>query len=338
MNLPMKKFFLAFATLASLTFLQCTKGRNIEEAGILVPKTADQDPSVPSITVNGAKLHAEAFGHPDSTLVICIHGGPGADYGYLLACKDLTNYGYRVVFYDQRGSGLSQRFSKQFYTSLGIGALDLIYDELTGVIKHYKTKPNQKVFLLGHSWGGMLATAYAGKYPNAIQGLVVGEPGGLKWDDVVEYITNSRSFELWGEYINDAAYLDQFISGKEDQHEVLDYKFSMLASKNDITGDYADGSKSWRLGAVINAGLFEVGEKFKPDLSEGIKNFKLPVLFFYSDYNKAYPLSWAQKISAVYPSVELFKVVGVGHSGIITDKTAWKNITLPKVVAYFKSR
>ena len=117
-------------------------------------------------------LHSEAFGHPDSTMIVCIHGGPGGDYRYLLNCKDLTDHGYRVIFYDQRGSGLSQRFPKEYYTELGSGALDLLYDELSGVIAHYRTSLNQKVFLIGHSWGAMLATAYAGKHPDAIQGLV----------------------------------------------------------------------------------------------------------------------------------------------------------------------
>jgi proline iminopeptidase len=339
MNLSMKKYFIVFATFASLIFLQCTKERYINEAGNLVPKTADQDPSVPSITVNGAMLHAEAFGHPDSTIIVCIHGGPGADYGYMLNCKDLTNYGYRVVFYDQRGSGLSQRFPKKSYTSLGLGALDLMYDELTGVIKHYRTKPTQQVFLIGDSWGGMFGTGYAGKNPTAIQGLVVCEPGGLKWADVVEYITNSRSFKLWGELLNNATYIDQFISGKEDQHEILDYKLNLLASANDITNESAgtEGERSFRSGAVVNAGLLEMGEEFKPDLSEGIKNFDKPVLYIHTELNKAHPLSWAQKVSSAYKNVELFKVNGVGHSGMITVKKAWKETTLPKLVSYFKS-
>lgn len=85
--------------------------KKMDEPGSLVPKTADQDPRLPSINVNDRVLHSEAFGHPDSTLIICIHGGPGTDYRYMLRTKDLVNYGYRMVFYDQVGSGLSQRFN-----------------------------------------------------------------------------------------------------------------------------------------------------------------------------------------------------------------------------------
>lgn len=315
----------------------CSKER-ITDPGKLVPKTADQDLHIPSITINGAVLHSEAFGHPDSSMIVCIHGGPGNDYRYMLNCKDLADHGYRVVFYDQRGSGLSQRFPKKSYTTMGLGAVDMINDELTGVIAHYKTHPGQKVFLMGHSWGAMLATAYVCRHPNEIQGLAIGEPGGLKWDDVVEFVSKSRAFSLSGETLNDAVYSDQFITGKADQHEILDYKMAMAAGKNEITGDDLTVPGSfWRMGSVISTAFFEIGQQYKPDFSDGINRFNVPVLFLYSEKNKAYPDEWARKISSAYNKVELYKVPGVGHSGIVSDKKAWKETTLPKILTYFNS-
>ncbi|MDH4185000.1 MAG: hypothetical protein OEV92_12305, partial [Nitrospinota bacterium] len=52
-----------------------------------VAKTVAQDPSLPSIQINGRLLHAQAFGHPDNQVVIVIHGGPGWDYKSLLPLK-----------------------------------------------------------------------------------------------------------------------------------------------------------------------------------------------------------------------------------------------------------
>ena len=121
----MKKAKLSVAVIFALFALlvsSCEKEKNLEADGNLVPKTVDQDPSLPSINVNGAKLHAQAFGPMDSTLIICIHGGPGANFKYLLNCKSLADKGYRVVFYDQRGSGLSELFNKEWYLSLGENA------------------------------------------------------------------------------------------------------------------------------------------------------------------------------------------------------------------------
>ena len=325
------------AALIGLLFISCSEEQLITEPGHLVPLTVDEDPGLPSITVHGAQLHSEAFGHPDSTMIICIHGGPGGDYRSMLNCADLADEGYRVIFYDQRGSGLSQRFPKRSYTSIGLAALDVMYDELSGVIAHYRTNPDQKVFLLGHSWGAILATAYAGKYPHAIQGLVVCEPGGLKYDDIIEYVTESRSFKLWSELLNDATYLDQFITGKEDQHEILDYKLAILASKNENTGDGNINPSFWRSGAVINAALEEIGEAHKPDFSAGISQFEVPVLFIYSANNLAYPDEWAQRISNAYNSAELYKITGTGHEGIVLDQHAWNEYTMPKILAYFNS-
>ena len=178
--------------------LSCTDDRDIRDIGNLVPKTVVDDPDLPSIDINGTKLHAQAFGPDDSTLVVVIHGGPGASYKYLLNCKSLADKGYRVVFYDQIGSGLSQRFPYEYYTKFQADAVKKVfYDELRGVINFYKQNAKQKVLILGDSWGAIMAVGYAGKYPNEIDGLIVGEPGCLKWADIAIYIKNSLSFKFF---------------------------------------------------------------------------------------------------------------------------------------------
>ena len=80
-----------FGVIITFTIVSCEE-LNLREPGNLVPETVDQDPSIPSIIVNGAMLHSEAFGHPDSTIIVCIHGGPGSDYRYLLNYKDLARH------------------------------------------------------------------------------------------------------------------------------------------------------------------------------------------------------------------------------------------------------
>jgi proline iminopeptidase len=338
------KIYLTFIILSLFSF-SCTKERYIDEQGNLVPKTVDQDATLPSISVNGALLHSEAFGPEDSTLIICIHGGPGGDYRYMLNCKTLASKGYRVVFYDQRGAGLSQRFPKSWYKSQGSDALNKIfYDELNGVISHYKTFSSQKVILLGQSWGAMLATAYTGKYPNEIDGLIVAEPGGLKWDDVVDYVSESQSFKLWSETLNDATYIDQFMTGKEDQHEILDYKAGLIGNTNAIVGDFGSdlGNNApiyvaSRSGAVVNAVSYELGQDTKPDFSVGINQFSKKVLFIYSSNNKAYPDSWAIKISSAYQVKEIFKAQGVGHSGMLDQFDFWTTTMEPKIISYIQS-
>ena len=115
----------------SIFFLSCENDNEIDGVGKLVPKTVDQDASLPSIFVNGTQLHAQTFGNPNNPMLIFLHGGPGSDYRNGLNVQQLANEGYYVIFYDQRGSGLSKRHDKNTYS------IQLVLDDLTEVIKYY---------------------------------------------------------------------------------------------------------------------------------------------------------------------------------------------------------
>lgn len=328
-----KVLFMAMAV-SVLFFTACEKQLRINDEGNLVAKTVDQDISLPSISVNNAKFHAEAFGPIDSPMIVVLHGGPGADYRYLLRCKAFATQGYRVVFYDQRGAGLSQRFPKSIYT------MQLAYDDLRAVISHYRTSPTQKVFLLGHSWGAMLAAAYMNTLPNfpsqtQIQGAVLCEPGGLIWKVVEDYIKRSRKFKYFSETLSDAVYADQFITGKQDQHAILDYKFNLLTSAESSVIGNEGRLPSWRAGAVTFDAYLEIGDREKPNWTRNLEHFTTKILFIYSANNKAYGLSHAQKVSSVFPNKQLFKTENAGHDMLSFD-AGWNN-TYPTMLAYFNS-
>lgn len=323
---------ISFIAAALLTLLACTKERLIKDEGNLVPKTVEQDPSLPSISVNGTQLHAEAFGNPDNPLLIILHGGPGGDYRYLLNCKTFSNQGYRVIFFDQRGSGLSKRHPKNSYS------IEVMFDDLAAVIAYYKKSVNQKVFLLGHSWGAMLATAYINKYPDEINGVILAEPGGFVWQDILDYVKRSRSVKITSELINDMLYAEQFITGREKEHAILDYKYALLSAA-DGNKDNPNGNEGktlfWRAGAIVNQALFEIGNREKPDWTTSLKNYTIKVLFVYSENNKAYGLAHAQKVSAPYPNVQLFKVNGAGHD-MISFPVGWSSF-YPAALNYLNS-
>lgn len=318
--------------ITGLIMTDCTKERFIDQSGFLVPKTVDEESSLPSISVNGTKLHAEAFGNPSNPMLVVLHGGPGADYRYLLNCKTFAENGFYVIFYDQRGSGLSQRHQKSSYY------LDIMVDDLREVINHYTVSASQKVFLLGHSWGGMLATDYINSYPNQITGAIIAEPGGLIWDDIKNYITRSHEYKITGEALNDAVYQEQFISGKENQHAILDYKFALLASAEEKS-DSPLGNEGfipfWRQGAVVNKAMFELADKNGIDLISNLNKYQTKILFVYSERNKAYGLEHAKKVSAAFPQAELFRVDGAGHD-MLTFTTGFQNF-YPKALSYLNS-
>ncbi len=299
------------------------------QPGFLVPRTVDQDASLPSIIVNNTQLHAETYGNASDPMVVVLHGGPGLDYRYLLNCKELADHGYYVVFYDQRGSGLSKRESKSSYS------LQILLDDLSAVIEYYRSSADQKIILLGHSWGAMLATAYINQYPEAVDGTILGEPGGLVWSDIKEYVSRSQRYGLTSETLNDATYLDQFISGKDSDHEQLDYKFGLAsisenADKNPV-GNEANCAY-WRMGAIANRALFEIGNREKPDWTDNLHAFTTKVLFIYSENNEAYGLEYAQHVSSAFPHVQLERIDDAGHD-MLSFTAGWNNF-LPIALNY----
>jgi proline iminopeptidase len=319
--------------LAILLLISCEPELSIHEPGNLVPKTVDQDSGLPSINVNGAQLHSEAFGNPNDPMIVVLHGGPGSDYRHLLNCKELADYGYRVVFYDQRGAGLSERFPHSSYT------MQVAYDDLNGVIAHYRTSATQPIFLLGHSWGAMLASAYINNSPGVdIRGVILAEPGGLNWQDVEDYLSRSQDFRLLGEAVNDALYQDQILTGKKNDHAVLDYKFDLWAAAEEGE-DSPIGNEGrlphWRSGAVTSDAYLELGERENPDWTTNLYQYTTKILFIYSENNTAYGLSHAQKVSSAYPHVELYETLGAGHD-MLSFPTGWNN-TFPTILNYLNS-
>ena len=321
------KLILVFA--APLFFMGCEKELKTTDPGNLVPRTVDQDPNLPSIIVNGTQLHTEAFGNPADPMVVFLHGGPGSDYRNALNVKSLADH-YYVVFYDQRGSGLSKRHPKNSYS------LQLMLDDLTAVIQHYRSSPTQKVFLFGHSWGAMLATAYINQYPAKINGAVLAEPGGFTWEEMKEYIEANKKLKLFTEATNDAVYPDQFLTGDENDHDVLDYKLNLQTVYSYAPGN-TEGiegpSPFWRNGAVVNKALFDIGEKEGFNFRTNLSQFTTKVLFLYSEKNKAYGEAFAQQLSAAYPNVQLNRINGTGHELIYF---AWDKV-FPLVQTYYNS-
>lgn len=274
------------------------------EPGLLVPLTVTEDPTLPSILINGTLLHAETYGHPDSTMLVMLHGGPGSDYRSLLKNSAFSNDGYFVVFYDQIGSGLSERQNANVFTT------QIFIDELNAVIEHYRSSPTQKVVLVGQSWGAMLATAYVNNFPNKIVGLILTEPGGFTWKDTKDYINRSQTLELFGEGTNDYVYLDQFLTSND--HNVLDYKAMLLMAAAKVGN--AGIPPFWRKGAICTNASIEYVIENPFDFTTNLNNYNIKVLFGYSELNSAYGKTHAELVSSAYPNVELVEFIGTGHS------------------------
>ncbi len=288
-------------------------GTEMTEPGRLVPLTVAEDPALPSAFINETHLHTEAFGDPDDPLLVVVHGGPGGDYRSLLGAKAFSEYGFYVVFYDQRGSGLSKREPASQYT--GEGSVRLFLDDLHALIAHYRRSESQKVFLLGHSWGAMLATGYINLHPSQVSGAILAEPGGLTWKQTSEYLSRSNKIRFFTEALNDAVFAEQIIAGRSEQ-EVLDYKASFFTNYENAPGNVIGNRghyPSWRSGAVAFQALIANAAQYGFDFTTNLQAFTHQVLFLYSENNKAYGADWAAKVASPYPNARLREVAGCGH-------------------------
>jgi proline iminopeptidase len=105
--------------------------------------------------------------NPDVKLLL-LHGGPGATHEYFEACDSyLPAAGIEYYYYDQLGSAFSDQPDDP-----DLWEIDRFVDEVEQVrVALNLTADN--FFLLGHSWGGILAIEYALRYQQHLKGLIV---------------------------------------------------------------------------------------------------------------------------------------------------------------------
>ncbi|MHA6688671.1 proline iminopeptidase-family hydrolase [Mesorhizobium sp. A556] len=119
------------------------------------------------IAVGGHRIRAYSFGAGSQT-VLCLNGGPGLPCDYLRDSHScLVERGYRVVAFDQLGTGASDRPDDP-----SLWTIERYVEETETVRRELGLG---KVHLLGHSWGGWLAIDYALTYPNNLASLILAD-------------------------------------------------------------------------------------------------------------------------------------------------------------------
>ncbi len=149
------------------------------------PLTPPQQPADPSFWTAETGIQLHYFSQGSGADVLVIAGGPGYPFTQPLpGLKPLTGQ-YTFYYYDQRGSGQSTRpvdkfTSTDYYQNslavnkvLGVGAQVADIERIRQILKQ------DRLVLIGHSFGGFLAAMYAVEFPEHVKALILVDPADI---------------------------------------------------------------------------------------------------------------------------------------------------------------
>ena len=177
---------------------------------------------------DGHDLYVEDCGNPDGIPVIFLHGGPGAGIAPLhrrLFDPDL----FRVILFDQRGSGQSRPFGETRHNT----TQDLVAD-----IEHIRTFFGiDQWIVFGGSWGSTLGLVYGITHPDrclgfVLRGIFLGTQPEIDW-----FLYDMGKFypEAWDRFINAIP--------EDERHDVLSAYAKRLMSESPSI--YIPAAEQW---------------------------------------------------------------------------------------------
>ncbi len=121
----------------------------------------------------GQSIYTKTFGNSNDTPIIFLHGGPGYNCVNfeVTTAEQLAEKGLFVIVYDRRGEGRSKDAHAAF-------TFQETFDDINSIYQNYNLA---KATLIGHSFGGVVATLFAEANPQSVQSIIlVGAPVSLQ--------------------------------------------------------------------------------------------------------------------------------------------------------------
>ncbi len=124
------------------------------------------------VTINTPKgkfhVWTKKLGDNPKIKLLLLNGGPGATHEYFECMESfLPAEGVELIYYDQLGCGNSDNPKDTAMWSLPR------YVEEVEQVRQALKLDSSNFYLLGHSWGGILAMEYAQKYQQNLKGLII---------------------------------------------------------------------------------------------------------------------------------------------------------------------
>ncbi|MDQ6528977.1 alpha/beta fold hydrolase [Flavobacterium sp. LHD-85] len=216
-----------------------------------------------SFLVNGQNLYIKTYGNEKNKPLIFIHGGPSGNATLFegTTAQKLADLGFYVIAYDRRGEGRSADPNAKF-------TYEEAFQDLNSIYAKYHLK---KAVILGHSFGGLVATLYTNKYPQNVSTLVLA--GALfSQQETYDHILNT----LKKKYSNDSEQLKKISIVENLNKNSAEYRKGCfeLAGENGFFKMPNPTAASKKLYAD-----YEAGEFYKTN----IRNKNAPLLFYQNE-------------------------------------------------------
>lgn len=284
------------------------------------------------------QIRGENLNNP---MVLFLHGGPGSPVSYVTSymSKGLTD-DYTFVHWDQRGCGETYYKNAQPQADIDLLLSDL--DELVDYLRN--TYHQEKIVIMGHSWGTVLGTRYVKEHSEKVAyyiglGQVIdinrGEAAAAK--EAIkrageagnrEHITQIEA--LTEEYVNRASYQDinwehfdkmRSLTGKYlAPKEGMGFPKMAWIALTDPAMNFKQAR--WYFVSMDNEKLSEKERKLREYLFQEFSleklgyDYQVPMYFIAgdADWLTPYPLvqDYFEKVNA--PQKQLFMIPGAGHA------------------------
>jgi proline iminopeptidase len=265
-------------------------------------------------TSDDVQLYYRTVGAGRDTIVI-LHGGPGLDHGYLVPDLEPLADALVLIAYDQRGAGRSTVVEDA--AALGIEAHISDLEELRAHLGI------DRMALLGHSWGALLAARYALEHPDNVSRLVFVSPAPLRrtphWQHLMPNVTRWMDSTTLAEYLRLS---EALLDPAQDAASACRRFWGLLvrgyfadpedmATIGRMRGDFCTApNPAIRNTFVVNASTWRsIGDW---DWLEDFRSVPIPALII-TGVRDVFPVEAMREWEAAFPNAQLVLLEGSGH-------------------------
>ena len=265
------------------------------------------------------------IGNNPKIKILLLNGGPGATHEYFECFENfLPKEGIEFIYYDQLACGNSDNPKDTSLFNLAN------YVEEVEQVRKALNLDKSNFFLLGHSWGGILAMQYSLKYQDNMKGLIISNmmascPEYGKYADEVlakqmdnAVLSEIRKLEEKGDFQN-PRYMELLNAHFYSQHilRLPEWPEPVTRSFGKINNDFY----------TIMQGPSEFGIKGKLvswDVSKELKNIHVPTLVIGATFDTMDP-KYMEWMSTQIPGAQFLLCENGSHMCMYDDQQTYMN-------------